>query len=239
MAARLFARPPFDGSLRRAAVRHDRRVSADALGDPRRAARVRHARRGRLPRRTQRHPAVESGGLRGQAGVQSARGHAAARHPRRQPVSRRDAARSSPRWRARCRSASTRRSPSKRRSRTLHKADVIKRGIELGVPLELTLSCMQPKDGLHCGKCSKCRERRDAFHEAGVEDPTAVPAHTDQVTRPDGSKSTKSRTPQTTFSGWRTCGTLVTFAGAWDGSSELAARDASTRLETDRSRRRS
>jgi 7-cyano-7-deazaguanine synthase len=55
----------------------------------------------------------------------------------------------------------------------LHKADVIKKGIELGVPLELTLSCMQPKDGLHCGKCSKCRERRDAFREAGVEDPTS------------------------------------------------------------------
>jgi len=52
------------------------------------------------------------------------------------------------------------------------KADVIRKGIELGVPLELTLSCMQPKEGLHCGKCSKCRERRDAFREAGVEDPT-------------------------------------------------------------------
>jgi 7-cyano-7-deazaguanine synthase len=54
----------------------------------------------------------------------------------------------------------------------MHKADVIKRGIALGVPLELTLSCMQPNDGLHCGKCSKCRERRDAFREASVEDPT-------------------------------------------------------------------
>jgi 7-cyano-7-deazaguanine synthase len=53
-----------------------------------------------------------------------------------------------------------------------HKADVIKRGVELGVPLPLTLSCMQPRDGLHCGRCSKCRERRDAFHEAGVTDPT-------------------------------------------------------------------
>jgi len=50
---------------------------------------------------------------------------------------------------------------------------VIRKGVELGVPLELTLSCMQPKDGLHCGRCSKCRERRDAFHEAGVADPTA------------------------------------------------------------------
>jgi 7-cyano-7-deazaguanine synthase len=56
---------------------------------------------------------------------------------------------------------------------SLHKPDVIRRGIDLGVPLELTLSCMQPKNGLHCGRCSKCRERRDAFREAGVEDPTA------------------------------------------------------------------
>jgi 7-cyano-7-deazaguanine synthase len=54
----------------------------------------------------------------------------------------------------------------------LHKADVILQGIALGVPLELTLSCMQPVNGLHCGRCSKCRERRDAFREAGVEDPT-------------------------------------------------------------------
>jgi 7-cyano-7-deazaguanine synthase len=54
----------------------------------------------------------------------------------------------------------------------LHKPDVIKLGLELGVPLELTLSCMQPTNGLHCGRCSKCRERRDAFREAGVVDPT-------------------------------------------------------------------
>jgi len=55
---------------------------------------------------------------------------------------------------------------------TLHKSDVIRRGVALGVPLALTLSCMQPKDGMHCGRCSKCRERRDAFREAGVEDLT-------------------------------------------------------------------
>jgi len=54
----------------------------------------------------------------------------------------------------------------------LHKADVIKRGASLGVPFELTLSCMQPVDGVHCGRCSKCRERRDGFLEAGVADPT-------------------------------------------------------------------
>ena len=52
------------------------------------------------------------------------------------------------------------------------KADVIARGQSLGVPLELTLSCMQPSSGLHCGRCSKCRERKDAFREAGVEDRT-------------------------------------------------------------------
>jgi len=54
----------------------------------------------------------------------------------------------------------------------LHKSDVVKLGLELGVPLELTLSCMQPSEGLHCGRCSKCRERRDAFHGAGIADPT-------------------------------------------------------------------
>ena len=56
------------------------------------------------------------------------------------------------------------------------KATVIKRGVELGVPLELTLSCMSPAitGGLphHCGLCSKCRERRDAFAAAGVSDPS-------------------------------------------------------------------
>jgi 7-cyano-7-deazaguanine synthase len=62
----------------------------------------------------------------------------------------------------------------------LQKADVIKLGHAIGVPMELTLSCMQPSDGsskglaasVHCGRCSKCRERRDAFHAAGIEDPT-------------------------------------------------------------------
>ena len=53
------------------------------------------------------------------------------------------------------------------------KEEVIHRGVELNVPLELTLSCMNPAPGpQHCGLCSKCRERRDAFADAGVADPT-------------------------------------------------------------------
>jgi 7-cyano-7-deazaguanine synthase len=55
----------------------------------------------------------------------------------------------------------------------LDKSDVIRLGVDLGVPLGLTLSCMNARDGLHCGQCSKCRERRDAFRAAGVTDPTA------------------------------------------------------------------
>jgi 7-cyano-7-deazaguanine synthase len=54
----------------------------------------------------------------------------------------------------------------------MSKADVIRRGVELGVPLELSLSCMNPVGTDHCGMCSKCRERHDAFVEAGVADPT-------------------------------------------------------------------
>ena len=55
---------------------------------------------------------------------------------------------------------------------TLHKADVVKLGARLGVPMEISLSCMNPRVGRHCGLCSKCRERRDGFAASGIRDPT-------------------------------------------------------------------
>jgi 7-cyano-7-deazaguanine synthase len=55
---------------------------------------------------------------------------------------------------------------------SLHKPDVIRLGERLGVPLEQTLSCMAPVGARHCGACNKCRERREAFRDAGVDDPT-------------------------------------------------------------------
>jgi 7-cyano-7-deazaguanine synthase len=55
--------------------------------------------------------------------------------------------------------------------RGLRKDEVIRRG--LGLPLELTLSCARPTAaGVHCGDCSKCRERIEAFRAAGMVDRT-------------------------------------------------------------------
>ena len=53
----------------------------------------------------------------------------------------------------------------------LSKADVIRRGDALEVPWELTLSCMSPVRAKHCGQCSKCRERLQAFDTADLSDP--------------------------------------------------------------------
>lgn len=40
------------------------------------------------------------------------------------------------------------------------------------LPLELTLTCMAPRGGAHCGACNKCHERKAAFVRAGVVDRT-------------------------------------------------------------------
>lgn len=55
--------------------------------------------------------------------------------------------------------------------RGLHKSEIIRRFKDL--PLELTLTCMAPRAGRHCGRCQKCAERRHAFHDAGVIDRTS------------------------------------------------------------------
>jgi len=52
----------------------------------------------------------------------------------------------------------------------LRKSEIIKRGLELHAPLELTWSCYQSED-LACGVCDSCALRLRAFAEAGVADP--------------------------------------------------------------------
>ncbi len=53
----------------------------------------------------------------------------------------------------------------------MNKGDVVKLGIRLGVPYHMTWSCYGG-GSVHCGTCSSCRERKRAFIEAGVKDPT-------------------------------------------------------------------
>ena len=54
----------------------------------------------------------------------------------------------------------------------LSKADIIRRGLALGVDYGLTLSCYDPRpDGTPCGRCDSCRLRAKGFAEAGVADP--------------------------------------------------------------------
>ncbi|EIJ65749.1 protein ExsB [Candidatus Nitrosopumilus salaria BD31] len=54
---------------------------------------------------------------------------------------------------------------------TIKKSEVVKIGHSLNVPFELTWSCYEGKHR-HCGRCSACRERKTAFKEANVTDPT-------------------------------------------------------------------
>ena len=55
----------------------------------------------------------------------------------------------------------------------LSKADIIRKGIALGVDYAQTVSCYQADDGGQaCGRCDSCFLRRQGFDAAGVEDPT-------------------------------------------------------------------
>lgn len=52
------------------------------------------------------------------------------------------------------------------------KADIVTEGARHNVPFDETWSCYKGGDK-HCGRCGTCVERREAFHLAGIEDPTA------------------------------------------------------------------
>ncbi len=53
------------------------------------------------------------------------------------------------------------------------KAEIIRRGIALGLNYSLTVSCYQATDeGLACGRCDSCRLRAEGFAQAGLPDPT-------------------------------------------------------------------
>ena len=55
----------------------------------------------------------------------------------------------------------------------LSKAEIIRRGLELGVDYALTVSCYQAdEEGRACGRCDACRLRAQGFAAAGVPDPT-------------------------------------------------------------------
>lgn len=55
----------------------------------------------------------------------------------------------------------------------LTKADIIHRGVELGVDYSLTVSCYQADSaGRACGVCDSCRIRREGFRSANIPDPT-------------------------------------------------------------------
>jgi len=56
---------------------------------------------------------------------------------------------------------------------SLSKAEIIRKGIKLGVDYSLTHSCYDPDaNGRACGKCDSCLLRKKGFEKAGVEDPT-------------------------------------------------------------------
>ncbi|HEY7091002.1 MAG TPA: 7-cyano-7-deazaguanine synthase QueC [Tepidisphaeraceae bacterium] len=61
----------------------------------------------------------------------------------------------------------------------LTKAQIIRRGVELGVDYAMTHSCYDPDaQGRACGRCDSCLLRKKGFAEAGVADPTRyAPSH--------------------------------------------------------------
>ena len=55
---------------------------------------------------------------------------------------------------------------------SLSKADIVRKGVDLGVDFALTHSCYDPAaEGVACGRCDSCQLRLKGFREAGVIDP--------------------------------------------------------------------
>jgi 7-cyano-7-deazaguanine synthase len=64
----------------------------------------------------------------------------------------------------------------------LSKAEIIRRGIELGVDYSLTSSCYDPSaTGEPCGQCDSCLLRRKGFRDNGIEDPLSYRSGDDRV----------------------------------------------------------
>jgi 7-cyano-7-deazaguanine synthase len=56
----------------------------------------------------------------------------------------------------------------------LSKAEIIKKGLELGVDYNLTISCYDPSpEGIPCGRCDSCLLRAKGFSENAISDPTS------------------------------------------------------------------
>lgn len=53
----------------------------------------------------------------------------------------------------------------------ISKADIVRRGTALGIDYAKTWSCYKGSE-MHCGKCGTCVERKEAFADAGIKDPT-------------------------------------------------------------------
>jgi len=65
----------------------------------------------------------------------------------------------------------------------MSKAEIARRGHELGVDYSQTWSCYVG-GGTHCGECGTCVERREAFMLAGLSDPTVYLSHAPLPPRP-------------------------------------------------------
>ena len=89
--------------------------------------------------------------------------------------------------------------------RHLTKSQVVRLGRDL--PLHWTFSCINPRGARHCGDCCKCKERIDAFREAGLLDrtlyaggPGAVAAGSTGRSRPPAGPARSRTTRQAPYS---------------------------------------